>query len=252
MPTPFVEAVFVGRPKTITDDQGTWVSSILRDPVVGRIEVAERGLAGDAVAQPYHGSPDAAVCAHLLDHYSFWNAHLGMRLEPGMVGENITLADMTEDEVCAGDVISLGTAILQVSGPRIPCANLGRRMGRPDWVTLTLNRTASTCVFFSRVRSSAANHGCCATGRRRQAPYRRSTAACSSHSIPSTRAACSRCRDWANGGRSGRGRSWQRTRNQRKGAADGSALAGIGPSARRTGRGSIATASRIHDRSTSS
>jgi MOSC domain-containing protein YiiM len=139
MPTPFVEAVFVGRPKTITDDQGTWVSSILRDPVAGRIEVGERGLVGDAVAQPYHGSPDAAICAHLLDHYLFWNAHLGMHLEPGMVGENVTLADITEIEVCAGDVISVGTAVLQVSGPRIPCANLARRIGHPHWVTLTMS-----------------------------------------------------------------------------------------------------------------
>ena len=149
MTTPFVQAVFAGRPKTITDDQGTWVSSILRSPVLGRIEVGARGLVGDAVAQPYHGSPDAAVCAHLLDHYLFWNAHLGMHLEPGMVGENVTLADITEDQVCAGDVIKVGTAILQVSGPRIPCANLARRIGRPDWITLTLteNRTG----FYLRV-----------------------------------------------------------------------------------------------------
>ncbi|MCU1312867.1 MAG: domain containing protein [Acidobacteriaceae bacterium] len=139
MTTPFVEAVFVGRPKAITDGQGTWVSSILRDAVFARIEVGERGLVGDQVAQPYHGSPDAAICAHLLDHYLFWNAHLGMRLAPGMVGENITLADITEDQICAGDVISVGTAILQVSGPRIPCANLARRIGRPDWLKLTLN-----------------------------------------------------------------------------------------------------------------
>jgi MOSC domain-containing protein YiiM len=138
MTTPFVEAVFVGRPKAITDGQGTWVSSILRDAVFARIEVGERRLVGDQVAQPYHGSPDAAICAHLLDHYLFWNAHLGMRLAPGMVGENITLADITEDQICAGDVISVGTAILQVSGPRIPCANLARRIGRPDWLKLTL------------------------------------------------------------------------------------------------------------------
>lgn len=138
MAIPFVEAVFVGRPRTITDDQGTWVSSIFRDPMVGRIEVGERGLVGDQVAQPYHGSPDAAICAHLIDHYLFWNAHLGTRLAPGMVGENVTLANITEDQVCAGDVISVGTAILQVSGPRIPCANLARRIGYPDWLTLTL------------------------------------------------------------------------------------------------------------------
>src|SRR5579859_3879093 len=149
MTTPFVQAIFAGRPKTIKDDQGTWVSSIHRDPVHGRIEVSERGLVGDAVEQPYHGSPDAAVCAHLLDHYLFWNAHLGMRLEPGVVGENVTIADITEDQVCAGDVIKVGTAVLQVSGPRIPCANLARRIGRADWVTLTLS--AARTGFYLRV-----------------------------------------------------------------------------------------------------
>jgi MOSC domain-containing protein YiiM len=140
MPIPFVEAVFVGGPKTITGHHGTWVSSILRDPMVGRIEVGLRGLVGDAVTQPYHGSLDAAICAHLLDHYSFWDASFGLHLEPGMVGENVTLANITEEQVCAGDVISVGTALLQVSGPRIPCANLARRIGHPGWVTLTLNQ----------------------------------------------------------------------------------------------------------------
>jgi MOSC domain-containing protein YiiM len=149
MADPAIHAVFTGGPKTITDAEGTWVSSILREPVLGPIAVTDRGLAGDAVAQPYHGSPDAAVCAHLMDHYVYWNAHHGMRLEPGMVGENITVGNLTEDQVCAGDVVRVGTALLQVSGPRIPCANLARRIGRADWASLTLkeNRTG----FYLRV-----------------------------------------------------------------------------------------------------
>jgi MOSC domain-containing protein YiiM len=146
---PCIHAVFAGGPRTITDAGGTWVSSILRDPVSGPIEVGERGLAGDAVAQPYHGSPDAAVCAHLMDHYRYWNAHHGLHLTAGMVGENLTLDGIREDQVCAGDIVRIGTTLLQVSGPRIPCATLARRIGRADWVTLTLteNRTG----FYLRV-----------------------------------------------------------------------------------------------------
>lgn len=66
-----------------------------------------------------------------------------------MVGENVTLADITEDRVCVGDVVQAGSALLQVSGPRIPCVNLARRIGRPDWAQLTLteNRTG----FYLRV-----------------------------------------------------------------------------------------------------
>jgi MOSC domain-containing protein YiiM len=135
---PLLHAIFVGQPKTITDARGTWVSSIYRDPVVGPVRVQQGGLAGDKVAQPYHGGADADICVHLLDHYRFWQTHYGLDLQPGVVGENFTLADICEEEVCAGDIVRAGTALVQVTGPRTPCANLARRIGRGDWVKLTI------------------------------------------------------------------------------------------------------------------
>jgi MOSC domain-containing protein YiiM len=69
-----VEAVFTGQPKSITDERGTWTSSIFRDRAAGPVQVTRHGLAGDKVAQPYHGGPGAAICVHLNDHYSFWNS----------------------------------------------------------------------------------------------------------------------------------------------------------------------------------
>jgi len=145
----FIEAVFTGRPRSISDERGTWTSSIFRERVSGPVAVSVAGLAGDKVTQPYHGGPGAAVCVHLADHYAFWNAHYNMNLQAGFVGENLTLAGMAEDEVCVGDRVRLGTAVVQVSGPRVPCANLARRIGRPDWVKLTIleNRTG----FYLRV-----------------------------------------------------------------------------------------------------
>jgi MOSC domain-containing protein YiiM len=144
-----IHAVFTGQPKSITDERGTWTSSILRDRVDGPIQVSLHGLAGDRAAQPYHGGPGAAVCVHLTDHYAFWNTRYNMSLEAGNVGENLTLDDLTEDQVCVGDKVRLGTALVQVSGPRVPCGNLARRIGRPDWVKLTIreNRTG----FYLRV-----------------------------------------------------------------------------------------------------
>jgi MOSC domain-containing protein YiiM len=144
-----VEAVFTGQPKLITDERGTWTSSIFRDRVAGPVQVTLHGLAGDMAAQPYHGGPGAAICVHLNDHYAFWNTQYNMNLQAGCVGENITLGDIAEDQVCVGDKVRLGTAIVQVSGPRVPCANLARRIGRSDWVKLTIreNRTG----FYMRV-----------------------------------------------------------------------------------------------------
>jgi MOSC domain-containing protein YiiM len=144
-----VQAVFTGQPKSITDERGTWTSSIFRDRVNGPVQISLQGLAGDKVAQPYHGGPGAAICVHLTDHYSFWNTRYSLNLQPGCVGENVTLDNIVEDQVCVGDTVRLGTAVVQVSGPRVPCANLARRIGRSDWVKLTIqeNRTG----FYLRV-----------------------------------------------------------------------------------------------------
>ncbi|MEZ4859855.1 MAG: MOSC domain-containing protein [Caldilineaceae bacterium] len=141
--SPVLCALFVGQPKTITDTRGTWTSSIYRDPITGPVEARPGGLVGDKVTQPYHGGPDADICVHLLDHYRFWNDHYGMDLQPGFVGENFTLDNITEAEICAGDIVRVGHALVQVTGPRVPCANLARRIGRTDWVKLTIreNRT---------------------------------------------------------------------------------------------------------------
>ena len=144
-----IQGVFVGNPKEIVDDRGTWVSSIYRERRNETVEVGLRGLAGDRVAQPYHGGPGAAICVHLTEHYAFWKRQYGIDLPAGSVGENLTLTDLTESEVCVGDIVRLGTVLAQVSGPRVPCANQARRIGRADWVKLTIreNRTG----FYLRV-----------------------------------------------------------------------------------------------------
>jgi len=143
MKHPIIQSIFVGQPKTMTDARGTWTSSIYRDPVNHPVQLNKGGLVGDKVTQPYHGGPDADVCVHLQDHYDFWNNRYGMNLQAGNVGENFTLDHITEDQICVGDIIRAGTALVQVTGPRIPCANLARRIGRSDWVKLTIreNRT---------------------------------------------------------------------------------------------------------------
>jgi MOSC domain-containing protein YiiM len=61
-----------------------------------------------------------------------------MNLQPGNVGENWTLENIVEAEVCIGDIYAVGTALVQISAPRTPCQTQARRVGRADWVKLTL------------------------------------------------------------------------------------------------------------------
>lgn len=146
---PIVETIFVGGPKTRTDAQGQWESSIQRERTPHPVQVTSAGISGDKVTQPYHGGPNAALCVHLSDHYRFWQTKYGITLQPGAVGENLTLAFITEDDIFAGDIVRLGTTLAQVSGPRVPCANLARHIGRSDFVRLTIreNRTG----FYMRI-----------------------------------------------------------------------------------------------------
>ena len=144
-----IESVYRGQPKVLHDERGEWVSSIQRERVDAPIEVLKGMLSGDKVTQPYHGGADAAICVHLCDHYRFWRESYGVDLKPGGVGENFVLDGITEDEIFAGDIVRVGTALLQVSGPRVPCANQARHVGRSDWIKLTIreNRTG----FYTRV-----------------------------------------------------------------------------------------------------
>jgi MOSC domain-containing protein YiiM len=149
---PIVHSVFIGQPKTITDERGTWTSSIYRDQVDGPVSLQKEGLVGDRSTQPDHGGAENALCVHFLDHYRFWQVNYALSLQPGYVGENLTLDGISEDQVCVGDIVRVGSGLVQVSGPRVPCANQARRVGRSDWVKLTIreNRTG----FMMRVLES--------------------------------------------------------------------------------------------------
>jgi MOSC domain-containing protein YiiM len=69
------------------------------------------------------------------EHYRFWSEQLpGESLSPGNFGENLTTRGLTEEAVCIGDQFRVGSAILQVTQPRMPCFKLAIRFGRPDMV----------------------------------------------------------------------------------------------------------------------
>ena len=130
--------IFVGKTKTLTDVRGEWQSSIARDRVDGPVQLETRGFVGDQATQPYHGSPDIAICIHSQTHYDFWNETLQMNLQPGGVGENLTLDTWDDNNLCVGDQLRIGAALIQISAPRSPCENQARFVGRPDWVKRTL------------------------------------------------------------------------------------------------------------------
>lgn len=130
-----IVSVNVGLPSPLQTAQGQVLSGIRKLPVAGQVAVGVLGLAGDAQAdRRVHGGPDKAVYCYSLDHYAWWAERLRRSdLGHGAFGENLTVEGSIETEVRIGDIYRAGTAVLQVTKPRLPCYKLVARIGPPDF-----------------------------------------------------------------------------------------------------------------------
>ncbi|HZU53332.1 MAG TPA: MOSC domain-containing protein [Holophagaceae bacterium] len=109
-----------------------WRSAIFKEAVEHPLWLGATGLAGDAVGDTkHHGGPEQAVLAYAESHYADWKRE-GFTDERGAFGENLLLTGLSDQTACIGDSFELGDARLQISCPRVPCATLVRRHGRPD------------------------------------------------------------------------------------------------------------------------
>jgi MOSC domain-containing protein YiiM len=132
-----IGSVNVGMPAPLRGTGGAEVASgIVKAPVAGRVRVGHTNLDGDGQADlTVHGGPDKAVYAYPAEHYPAWARDLGRDdLRPGHFGENLTTEGLVEEDVLIGDRFRMGTALLEVSQPRIPCFKLGIRMGDPGFL----------------------------------------------------------------------------------------------------------------------
>jgi MOSC domain-containing protein YiiM len=131
-----VLSVNVGSPKQVQLRNRTVLTSIFKSPVDGRVAVRRHNIAGDKQSDlTVHGGPYKAVYCYPGEHYSFWNEQLpGMDLSYGIFGENLTTEGLMEDAVYIGDQFRIGSSLLQVTQPRMPCFKLGIRFGRADMV----------------------------------------------------------------------------------------------------------------------
>src|SRR5215217_3031228 len=126
-------AVNVGQPRTITWRGRSVRSGIWKEPVAGRRRVGALNVDGDAQADLIgHGGEHRAVFVYQLESYRYWEAELGRRLAgSGRFGENFTVAGLADDEVCIGDRFRIGSALFEVTQPRVTCFKVGIRLDEP-------------------------------------------------------------------------------------------------------------------------
>ena len=133
-PSATIDAVLTGRAVDYTRPDSR--SAIDKRAVEGPVRIGPEGLSGDEQGdRRVHGGPDKAIHHYPRDHYASWRGEVGAHAllqAAGAFGENISTSGIIEADVCLGDRLRLGSALVEVSQARQPCWKLSDRFGIAD------------------------------------------------------------------------------------------------------------------------
>jgi MOSC domain-containing protein YiiM len=132
MTMPHVLSVNVGSVREVEWRGRRVTTGIWKHAVSGRVALRGVNFLGDDQAdRTVHGGPDKAVYAYAREDYDFWRNNQRIDTSPGLFGENLTTEGLDLSRALVGERWIVGSAVLEVSQPRLPCFKLGLRMGDP-------------------------------------------------------------------------------------------------------------------------
>lgn len=139
----------VGLPRDVMWKGRTVTTGIYKEPVTGTVRLRKLNLDGDRQADlSVHGGPEKAVYAYPSEHYDYWRGELRRpELTWGMFGENFTTDGLLERATNIGDTFRIGSALVMVTQPRMPCYKLGIKFERDDILKRFLSSLRSGFYF---------------------------------------------------------------------------------------------------------
>jgi ferredoxin-NADP reductase/MOSC domain-containing protein YiiM/ferredoxin len=134
-------SVNVGLPREVAWQGKIVRTAVWKRAVTGRVMARRLNLDGDGQGDlAGHGGEHRAVMVYQMDSYRYWEDHLKRHdFEYGQFGENLTVEGLADDEVCIGDRFRIGTALFEVTQPRVTCYRVGIRMANPDMPSLLVS-----------------------------------------------------------------------------------------------------------------
>ena len=135
-------SVNVGLPRDIEWKGRTVRTGIWKSPVQGRCRVGRLNLEGDGQGDlEGHGGEQRAVFVYQIGSYRYWQERLKRPdlVDPtsyGQFGENFTIEGLPDDLVCIGDRYRIGSALFEVTQPRVTCYRVGIRTNEPHMAAL--------------------------------------------------------------------------------------------------------------------
>ena len=126
-------SVNIGKARAIEAKSGQ--TGIYKRATDASVSVGKLGLVGDTICDTEnHGGVDQAVYVYGVPDYDWWAEALGRPLSPGTFGENLTVSGLESVGLQIGDRLEVGTVVLEVTSPRVPCVTLAARMKDPTFV----------------------------------------------------------------------------------------------------------------------
>jgi len=131
-------SVNVGLPRDFEWKGKSVYTAVWKDVVRGRRKVERLNIDGDGQGDLVgHGGEHRAVLVYQIDSYRYWERQLGRKdFVFGQFGENFTVEGLPDDEVCIGDRYRIGSALFEVTQPRVTCYRVGIRMDEPRMAAL--------------------------------------------------------------------------------------------------------------------
>ena len=128
-------SVNIGQKRTQQNGNKQETTGIYKIPTPGQVQITALGIQDDFIGSPKdHGGPDQAVYIYGQPDYERWSKELGKEPGPGTFGDNLTISKLESAQFRIGDRLHIGSVILEITAPRIPCATLAARMGDPQFV----------------------------------------------------------------------------------------------------------------------
>ena len=126
-------SVNVGLPRDIQWRGQTVHTGIWKSPIRGRCRVRRLNLDGDGQGDlAGHGGEHRAVFVYQIESYRYWQEQLGRsEFVYGQFAENFTIEGLPDNAVCIGDRYQIGSALFEVTQPRVTCYRVGIRMDEP-------------------------------------------------------------------------------------------------------------------------
>ena len=131
-------SVNVGLPQDVAWKGRTVHTGVWKSAVDGRCRVGRLNLEGDGQGDlAGHGGEHRAVFVYQIESYRYWQEQLKRGdFVYGQFGENFTIEGLADDVVCIGDRYQVGSALFEVTQPRVTCFRVGIRMNEPRMAAL--------------------------------------------------------------------------------------------------------------------